>query len=53
MKHCGCKMIGVEVRGLYDGVLYWLCDICGIMFHRFTGNVITEDQLPSITRDYP
>lgn len=27
--------IGVEVRGIYDGILYWICKECGGAFHRF------------------
>lgn len=37
--HCpGCEsgdVIGVEVRGVYDGVLYWMCEACGLRYHRF------------------
>lgn len=28
-------LIGVEIRGVYDGVLYWLCPFCDIAFHRW------------------
>lgn len=24
--HHSDKCIGVEIRGVYDGILYWLCD---------------------------
>lgn len=27
--------IGVEIRGAYDGVLYWQCGHCGYAFHRW------------------
>lgn len=27
--------IGVEVRGVYDGVLYWQCDYCGHAWQRW------------------
>lgn len=27
--------IGIEVRGVYDGVLYWKCPSCGGVWHRF------------------
>ena len=26
---------GVEVRGVYDGVLFWRCQQCGAPFHRW------------------
>jgi len=29
------KMIGVEVQGVYDGVLYWTCSTCGVSWPRF------------------
>jgi len=29
------RMIGVEVPGVYDGVLYWSCPDCGARWHRF------------------
>ena len=34
---CGntnAHVIGVEIRGVYDGIAYWLCS-CGTRFHRF------------------
>ena len=32
------RMIGVEVPGVYDGVLYWACPDCGARWHRFGGD---------------
>lgn len=29
------REIGIEVRGAYDGVLYWQCRDCGKEWHRF------------------
>ena len=29
------RVIGVEVRGLYDGVLYWQCPDCGKSWNRW------------------
>lgn len=38
---CGCndesKMMGFEVRGVYDGVLWWECGSCGWAFPRDFG----------------
>lgn len=28
-------LIGVEVRGVYDGVLYWRCRACGYAWNRW------------------
>jgi hypothetical protein len=30
INHCGC-----EVQGVYDGVLYYVCDACGYRWKRF------------------
>jgi hypothetical protein len=29
------RMMGVEVQGAYDGVLYWQCPDCGGRWHRW------------------
>lgn len=29
------RKIGVEIRGVYDGVLFWQCPDCGGRWHRF------------------
>lgn len=29
------RLIGVEVQGIYDGILYWQCPDCGGRWHRF------------------
>jgi len=28
-------MVGVELRGIYDGVCYWWCQKCELRVHRF------------------
>lgn len=33
-KHYG-REIGIEVRGVYDGVLFWQCPDCEGRWHRF------------------
>lgn len=35
----GCDephVCGMEVRGVYDGVLYWFCLSCGVAWQRWT-----------------
>ncbi len=32
---CAGEPLGVEVRGVYDGVLFWKCQACGKAWHRF------------------
>lgn len=31
------KLMGIEIMGEYDGVLYWRCPECLTAWHRFTG----------------
>lgn len=28
------RVIGVEIRGFYDGVAYWQCPECNVVWHR-------------------
>ena len=30
-------VLGYCLRGVYDGILYWICRRCGEAFPRFTG----------------
>ena len=32
------RWIGHEVRGVYDGVLYWSCTVCGHAWNRWTSD---------------
>lgn len=39
--HCAADLhngraIGVEIRGVYDGVLFWGCPDCGGSWHRWS-----------------
>lgn len=37
-KPCDCDpawVCGVEIRGVYDGVLFWQCRQCDALWHRF------------------
>ena len=29
------RIVGIEVRSVYDGVLYWKCPTCGAAWQRF------------------
>ena len=31
----GSKLMGIEVPGVYDGVLYWRCLACGQQWNRW------------------
>tara|TARA_R100001594_G_scaffold13276_4_gene28728 strand:- start:71 stop:418 length:348 start_codon:yes stop_codon:yes gene_type:complete len=46
--HCpeceGKAMLGVEVMGAYDGILFWECDVCEFTILRFKEE-ITEEYL--------
>jgi len=35
-KSFGKDVVGIEVRGKYDGVSYWECQKCKTVFDRFT-----------------
>lgn len=39
------RKMGVEVRGVYDGVLYWQCNICGWAWHRWSPDVLRQRPL--------
>ena len=43
--HCGnadAARLGYEIRGVYDGVLYWVCGNCGRAWPRFTDGPLGE-----------
>lgn len=41
--------IGMEVRGVYDGVLFWWCSNCGEAWHRWPeGSILWEKAKPYI-----
>lgn len=36
-KHtCEQHKIGIQIQGVYDGVLFWRCSYCDHEWHRFT-----------------
>jgi hypothetical protein len=39
---------GVEVRGAYDGVLYWECSACHHMWPRFSDGRLHEQGVQAI-----
>lgn len=32
---CAMPAVGVELRGVYDGICYWRCEKCRVKWHRF------------------
>ena len=38
-KHFGKDVTGIEIRGKYDGISYWECQVCKVIFDRFTMEV--------------
>ena len=38
-KHFGKNVIGIEIQGKYDGISYWKCQVCKVIFDRFTMEV--------------
>ena len=39
------RLIGIEIRGKYDGVLVWRCPDCDYMWHRFSGQTVYQTDL--------
>lgn len=39
------RVIGMEVWGVYDGILYWQCPDCGAKWHRWDKNKPMEMRL--------
>lgn len=33
--NCETEKIGVEIWGIYDGVLFWQCGVCTKAWHRY------------------
>lgn len=44
------RKIGCEVRGVYDGVLYWQCPDCHGTWHRWTDSEMRRKAEPYITQ---
>jgi hypothetical protein len=43
------RIIGLEDSRKYDGVSYWMCPDCRVIWDRFTGKI----QTPGLINDYP
>lgn len=41
-KHFGKDVRGIEIQEQYDGVSYWECQVCKVMFDRFTMEVVED-----------
>ena len=39
------KLLGIEVRGKYNGVSYWQCPSCKATWDRWTGELIKKDAI--------
>jgi hypothetical protein len=52
-KKCGAfPLIGVEVQGVWDGVLYWRCSDCESCTHRFPkGHSLREKAEPYVDKE--
>lgn len=42
-KGWGINLLGLEIRGKYDGVSYWKCTACNTTFDRWTGEEVKYD----------
>lgn len=41
-KKCFSNLIGLQIQGVYDGVLYWKCPNCQTQWGRFSNEEIIE-----------
>lgn len=50
------RKLGIEIRGVYDGILYWMCPDCGEPWHRWPpGDPLrarANFYMPRSTKDY-
>lgn len=44
------EYVGYEVRGVYDGVLYWVCPACGLGFPRWVGD--SDQRMVQLSQQY-
>jgi Zn-finger nucleic acid-binding protein len=59
--HCGADLgvnhrwaIGIEIRGVYDGTLFYQCPSCGGRWHRFPeGDRLRARAEPFVNREKP
>lgn len=49
-KHFGKNVVGIEVRGQYDGISYWKCTVCEVVHDRWTMKPVDEkfDDRPNL-----
>jgi hypothetical protein len=45
------RRIGVEIRGVYDGMLFWQCPDCGGRWHRWTDADMRKKAEPYVNGD--
>ncbi len=38
------KLVGIEVRGKYDGISYWQCPFCNATWDRWTSKEVVLDE---------
>jgi hypothetical protein len=51
-RDCGSNdPIGVQVRGIYDGVCYWQCPRCGRRWNRFPKDDSRHDRVERLLAD--
>jgi len=43
------RLIGLEISDRYDGISYWLCPDCRVIWDRFTKKI----QAPELINDFP
>lgn len=43
-KGWGINLLGLEIKGKYDGVSYWKCTACNTTFDRWTGEEVESNE---------
>lgn len=51
-RHCGEPMIGVEIWGVYDGMLFYRCDRCNGVAHRWPEGHGLHDKAHEVILDH-
>ncbi len=47
------RLIGIEIPGVYDGVLFWQCPDCGAQWHRWPkGNELRIRAAAAMTNEF-
>ena len=49
---CNAQVMGNEVRGVYDGILFWSCENCDYAWPRRFGSAVLDKTSQDYADDY-